>query len=444
MISSSPITPTVLISTESLENLIPDFLMESSHFYLVILDVEGKVLKFNRSFEKINPATADTRFCDNLSPKSEAEFNYSLELMLGAPKIRRHVMLDHPDSLQNTGTRVWWEFSVVTTPDMDLSAIIGIGVGRQFLEQEMPWNNLVDVLDFGRIALDRDFRIQSWDESILQWFDPEDESWCGQALTDAPIFRGVPGLDRALNSISGECKPKCFLVELQNSSSQIFAALIAASAEGYHLFLVPKEKRSLPQLERQLIAPHVLSTLQGAVYVLDRAGKLAQQNEAARNLGRIWKGRAYSEGFALTFPTQTNRFSKLLRAIEDAKKGVGTDLELKLLMPNQEFAFWNASLRPIEPGSGNPEGVLIQVFDMTPIKSQLVQITRENERLRDLALSPSHVLRGPLSSIIGLLELIDVKQLDKENQKLFNYLKPLAKELDHTIRQHAKKMSTFH
>jgi len=418
--------------------------MESSHFYLVILDVEGKVLKFNRSFEKINPAIADARFCDNLSPKSQAEFNYSLELMLGAPKIRRHLMLDHPDAVQNSGARVWWEFSVVTTPDMDLSGIIGIGVGMQFLEQEMPWNNLVDVLGFGRITLDRDFRIQSWDDSISQWFDPEEESWCGQVLTDAPAFRGVAALDQALESVSGECKPKCFLVELQNSSSLVFAALIVGSPGGYHLFLVPKEKPAVPQPEKQLITPHILSMLPGAVYVLDIAGKLRQQNEVARNLGRVWKGRAYSEGFALTFPTQTNRFSKLLRAIDDAKKGMGTDLELKLLMPNQEFAFWNVSLRSIQPEVGNPEGVLIQIFEMTPLKSQLIQTIRENERLRDLALSPSHILRGPLSSMIGLLELIDVKQLDKENQKLFNYLKPLTKELDHTIRQHAKKMSTFH
>ena len=91
-----------------------------------------------------------------------------------------------------------------------------------------------------------------------------------------------------------------------------------------------------------------------------------------------------------------------------------------------------------------PEGVILQVFDITFLKSQVIQVNRENERLRELALSPSHILRGPLSSIIGILELIDAKQLDKENQKLFSYLKPLTKELDQTIRLHAKKMSTFH
>lgn len=417
--------------------------MDSRHFYLVITDVEGKILKFNRNFEKINSTPVDTSFSEFLSPNSSSEFNYSLELMLGAPKIRRHLMLDHP-GIQGEGfSQVWWEFSVVTTPDMDLSGIIGIGVGMQFLEQEMPWNNLVDVLGFGKIVLDRDFNVQAWDERILQWFDPEIEKWDKRALMDTPTFKGLIQLNYVLEHISHESKPKCFLIKTNNSTQSSFAALLAASPEGYHLFLVPKEIPNSSQNEKRLVPDQLLSVLPGAVFVLNKSGKLVQQNDSAKNLGRIWKGRAYSEGYALSFPVQPNRFSKLIRAIDESKKGKSADLELKLLMPDQEFAFWNASIRPIPFESEEPEGVLIQVNDMTLLRTQLVQIYRENERLRDLALSPSHILRGPLSSIIGLLELIDFKQLDKENQKLFSYLKPLTKELDQIIRQHAKKMSTF-
>lgn len=432
-----------MISTESLESLIPDFLMDSRHFYLVVTDVEGKVLKFNRNFENINSNPVDISFSDFLSPNSSSEFNYSLELMLGAPKIRRHLMLDHPAIKGEGFSQVWWEFSVITTPDMDLSGIIGIGVGMQFLEQEMPWNNLVDVLGFGKIVLDRQFTVLAWDERILQWFDPEEENWENRALLDIPVFKGLIQLNYVLEHISHEGKPKCFLIKTNNPTQSSFAALLAASSEGYHLFLVPKEIPNTSQSEKRLVPTHLMSALPGAVFVLDKAGKLSQQNEAAKHLGRIWRGRAYSEGYSLSFPTQPNRFSKLVRAIEEAKKGQSLDLELKLLMPDQEFAFWSAALRPIPFDAEEPEGVLIQVFDMTILRSQLVQTNRENERLRDLALSPSHILRGPLSSMIGLLELIDSKQLDKENQKLFNYLKPLTKELDQIIRQHAKKMSTF-
>lgn len=433
----------VLISTKNLENLIPDFLMESSLFHLVITDIEGKILKSSQSFATVSRSSVDFHFSDFLIASSASEFNYSLELMLSAPMIRRHLLLDHPLGEGEKSSKIWWEFSVVTTPDMDICGIIGIGVGMQFLKQEMPWDNLVDVLGFGRIVLGSDLKVLNWDERISQWFDPVSENWAESTLTEIPVFHGLVQLDKVLKHVSNECKPRCFLIEAHNSSQSVFAALLMVSPEGYHLFLVPKAVPSHLQTGKHLIPVKVISTLPGSVFVLDMAGKLSQQNEAARNLGRIWKGRAYSEGLSLTFPTQPNRFSKLLRAIDQAKTGQSSDLELKLLMPDKEFEFWNASIRPLLDEAGQPEGILIQVFDMSYLKNQLVQVNRENERLRDLALSPSHILRGPLSSMIGLLELIDAKQLDKENQKLFGYLKPLAKELDHIIRQHAKKMSIF-
>lgn len=93
-------------------------------------------------------------------------------------------MLDHPALRAEGFSQVWWEFSVVTTPEMDISGIIGIGVGMQFLEQDMPWNNLVDVLGFGEIVLDSDFKFLSWDEKIKSWFDPEKENWSERNLSD--------------------------------------------------------------------------------------------------------------------------------------------------------------------------------------------------------------------------------------------------------------------
>ncbi|GAB3220019.1 hypothetical protein GCM10027454_10510 [Algoriphagus aestuariicola] len=417
--------------------------MESGFFHVVIVDVEGRVLMHNRDFAKVDGLPGQTQFADILTPNSAAEFNYSLELLLCSPKTKRDLMLEHSVGGGGKASRVWWEFSVITNPEMDLSGILGIGVGMQFLEQEMPWDNLVDVLGFGKIALDKDFRILNWDDRILQWFDADGENWKGNKLMEAPAFKGLAQLNEMLGQVSNEKNPKCLMVESHTSPVPAFAALLTASTEGYHLFLVPKEIQSQKQTEKPAIPTNVLACLPGAVFVLNKAGKLSQINQEGKNLGRIWKGRAYSEGFSLTFPCQPNRFSKLLRAIDSANNGLATDLELKMLMPDQEFQFWDAYVRPIQGGSDSPEGVLIQVFDSSKIKKQIFQVNRENDRLRDLALSPSHILRGPLSSMIGLLELIDSKQLDRENQKLFNYLKPLSKELDQVIRDHAKKMSTF-
>lgn len=417
--------------------------MESGHFFLFVADVEGKILKFNKGFERINRNPSDLQFSDFLSSSSEEEFNYSLELMLGSPKIRRHLMLDHP-ALQGIGfSQVWWEFSVVTTPDMDISGIIGIGVGMQFLEQDMPWNNLVDVLGFGEIILDNEFKIKSWDERILDWFNPNKENWAEKSILDVFSFKNVNQVNELLSQFNFGDKPRCFLINSTNVENQAFAVLMTFSAKGYHLFLMPKAVPFLPIPQRPLIPPHMLPLFPGAIFVLGLNGKLIQQNEPAKNLGRIWKGRAFSEGFLMNFPDQPRRFSKLISAIEEAKNGQSSELELKMLMSNHEFSSWQAVIKPIFDVYNQLEGVLVQVRDTTSEKIQISNIERENERLRELALSPSHILRGPLSSMMGIIELLDFKQLDLENQKLFGYLKPLTKELDTIIRQHSKKISIF-
>jgi signal transduction histidine kinase len=86
---------------------------------------------------------------------------------------------------------------------------------------------------------------------------------------------------------------------------------------------------------------------------------------------------------------------------------------------------------------------MVYAIDMTAINSKLVKMEGELETLRELALCPSHILRSPLSSMLGLLELIDYRKLDPENQRYISYLKPLAQELDDVIRSNAKKMAAF-
>ena len=210
--------------------------MESDHFFLVVTDVEGKVLKCNRGFETIHPDPLDFQFSGFLSPNSEEEFQYSLDLMLGTPKIRRHLMLDHPSLQKGGSSQVWWEFSVLTTPDMDISGIFGIGVGMQFLEQDMPWDNLVDVLGFGEIILDSQFKIKSWDQRILNWFDPHQERWRDSYLPDIFLFQNFGGPSKIFSQLTFGDRPKCFLISSRKKIQSDFAALITARQNGYHLF----------------------------------------------------------------------------------------------------------------------------------------------------------------------------------------------------------------
>jgi hypothetical protein len=86
-------------------------------------------------------------------------------------------------------------------------------------------------------------------------------------------------------------------------------------------------------------------------------------------------------------------------------------------------------------------GFVYACKDINEEKTALDRLKLQNRLMRDVFHQQSTTLRAPLSSILGLLELIDNTQLDKENKKYFSYLKPLAQELDNTIRKNSKQVS---
>lgn len=413
--------------------------MDSGHFHFVILDVEGRVLRRNRSFEKMTPDSLGKEFWKFLSLETAEEFCYSLELMLSSPKIRRHLMLEHSSPDDFRFSQIWWEFSIVTNLEMDISAVIGIGVGLHLLEQEMPWNNLVDVLGFGRISLDKNFRILSWDDRISRWFGEHVKEWNLKALIQTKEFGEESVILEGLHSVLDTGKPYCFVLDLRQYSEHGFAALLAPAPEGYHFFLVPKESPIQGSKERKIFSDKDLDLIQGAVLILDRKGRLVQYNEEAKRYSSEFLGHPLEIDSPLGIAKSSQKFIKFSRAIEGAKKGLPSKFEQNLFVSKNEIKFWEVSVRPFRDFKGDVKGILIQLLDISGLKNQIFRLHQELDQLRELPSIPSHIYRGPLSSIIGILELIDGNELSPDNQKLFSYLKPLALELDQSIRNQAKR-----
>lgn len=63
------------------------------------------------------------------------------------------------------------------------------------------------------------------------------------------------------------------------------AAILTVSKKGYHLFLMPKSVPYNTIPAKPLISPQTLSLFSGVVFVLNKLGKLVQQNEQAK---KIW------------------------------------------------------------------------------------------------------------------------------------------------------------
>jgi tetratricopeptide (TPR) repeat protein len=63
---------------------------------------------------------------------------------------------------------------------------------------------------------------------------------------------------------------------------------------------------------------------------------------------------------------------------------------------------------------------------------------RHKKVLSDIATIQSHEVRAPLARILGLLALVDIRQLSEENRKMMEYLRKSADELDEVVKKTVK------
>ena len=82
---------------------------------------------------------------------------------------------------------------------------------------------------------------------------------------------------------------------------------------------------------------------------------------------------------------------------------------------------------------GNIIGVTINTSNIDESKRAELLIQAQNEQLLKIAHLQSHQIRGPVATILGLLQLLNRNSLTQENAQLINYLEVSALKLDETI-----------
>ncbi len=430
-----------MITANSIEHLIPDFLMESDHFYLVVMNVEGRVMDANFAFEKSNGEKSGKDFFEQIDEASAAELEVTIDELLNSPKEKKHMILNHSGSGDLEATPIWWEFSVVTDSEMDILGLIGAGVEINFLSQEMPWANLVDVLQFGRIRLSAEFLVEDWDEKVTGWIGSSSEEYSGSSISELEHFDFSQELDKARDIVKGAGKPAPFILPSRDSAKHYFA-LLSATSFGYQLFVLPRMPQVVEKEMARKFDQNYFDVFSGAVWMIDRDQVVIGLNNEAVKVGRLWAGKGFGEGSKFSFKGNRHLAGVSKQCVE-ALDGKTFFQEIQLEENGRLLGSWSLKISPVMDKNGEGEAVLIHAMDITDYKRNLAELESQNSRLRELAIKPSHILRSPLSSMLGLLDLINFRQLDSENQKYFSYLKPLAKKMDEVIRANARKMSTF-
>jgi signal transduction histidine kinase len=79
--------------------------------------------------------------------------------------------------------------------------------------------------------------------------------------------------------------------------------------------------------------------------------------------------------------------------------------------------------------------------DLSATNAELI---KHNNELRQFSYTVSHNLRGPLASLMGLISLVDQRNLNEGNAEIFNYIKTSVNRLDHIISDLGKIIDIRH
>jgi tetratricopeptide (TPR) repeat protein len=76
------------------------------------------------------------------------------------------------------------------------------------------------------------------------------------------------------------------------------------------------------------------------------------------------------------------------------------------------------------------------------VQARTEEIRMQNQKLMEYAFFTAHEVRGPLARILGLVELVKVKELNHEREEIISRLQVSANELDEIIRQVSRKLES--
>jgi PAS domain S-box-containing protein len=159
--------------------------------------------------------------------------------------------------------------------------------------------------------------------------------------------------------------------------------------------------------------------------------------------------KAYREYFILVFGVEPRtgtpdpvkmlspeRYAKLVDGYETVLAGHPYDIVEKGMSVNGNTPDVEVRFRPIRDEQGNLSGVSCFRRDITEYVRLITKLETSNKQLRDIAWVQSHKLRGPLATMIGILDyLSDPEVTDADREMMTASLLEKLEEMDKIIHE---------
>ena len=134
---------------------------------------------------------------------------------------------------------------------------------------------------------------------------------------------------------------------------------------------------------------------------------------------------------------------RILESLQDTLKDASQgnwSAEYRFMKADGEYAYVEGTGYIIRDAKGSGIRMIGVIRDITERLNYITAVEKQNEKLREIAWMQSHVVRAPLTKIIGLADLLkDFPNNGEEENQLLEHLLTCAYELDDIIRDISKK-----
>ena len=259
-------------------------------------------------------------------------------------------------------------------------------------------------------------------------------------FSDAQLALFKPGLDAALRGEHHEIKTlvpsnksqSTYLFNRYNPIQNVFGEVIGATV---FIHDITKERNTeIANTISNLRYESLFSGASDAIFVANaKTGKIADANLKAEEL------LGYSKSEMLTMHQSQIHPPELLEEIGIQFKEFTTTDGLHSI---ETFVLTKNGKRiPVEITAGSPFQVGDETFaaayfkDITRRKIISANLEKKNQQLKEIAWTQSHMVRAPLTRIMGLANALQRGIVpDSERQQYLNYIKNSSDELDDVIK----------
>jgi PAS domain S-box-containing protein len=294
-------------------------------------------------------------------------------------------------------------------------------------------NEVLDTIQEGFFVLDYEGKILKTNKKFQQLVGRSEEQMMGRCFKEsiaeipAEVLVLLKNAMQSKTSLDSE-----FLWKLKNLW---FKFTIYPFEEGITcIFSDITEKKIQEEKIRksEYLLKAILNSTSDTNILVDTQGQILSFNRAAaENMKSLYHkeiqiGQNMIAEYGL--PSTKENFAK---DFWEALSGKEVNTERLLSFPAGEQVWVSLRLFPVVNEKGEVWAVSLNYTNIDRLKKQHAQ-------LEEIARLQSHSVRRPLTSILGLIDILDKNELSSENQKIIEYLKHAATELDMIIHQIVK------